>query len=381
MITVFFGLIHGLGFASSIAEVGIPQDRLWQIILSFNLGVELGQLAVAFGILGLFALAKLLFFSILLWFYSQYYGCCSILYGNFLVCYQGNGNMKFAIPLSMLPMDEIKPLGIAADEIGYDFLAVSDHLIHPENFSVPYPYTDDGSVRWEQGTDWPDPINSLSFLAGATKNIRFYTSVYVLPARNPLRVAKEVSTLDAVSNGRFDLGIGMGWMPEEFEAGGQEFRRRGARADEMLEIMKLLWSGEMVEFKGQFFNFKKLEMLPAPKKDIPIYVGGFSEPALNRAARHDGWISDMHSLSELEALMAKLNVKRQELPPKDNYEYICFSCWDAFSLEGFGQMKDLGVTTMTTYPWMLYGTMNDAPLEKKIEGMEKFYNEIICKLK
>ena len=110
--------------------------------------------------------------------------------------------MKFAIPLSMLPMDEIKPLGIAADEIGYDFLAVSDHLIHPENFSVPYPYTDDGSVRWEQGTDWPDPINSLSFLAGATKNIRFYTSVYVLPARNPLRVAKEVSTLDAVSNGR-----------------------------------------------------------------------------------------------------------------------------------------------------------------------------------
>ena len=63
--------------------------------------------------------------------------------------------MKFAIPLSMLPMDEIKPLGIAADEIGYDFLAVSDHLIHPENFSVPYPYTDDGSVRWEQGTDWP----------------------------------------------------------------------------------------------------------------------------------------------------------------------------------------------------------------------------------
>ena len=77
--------------------------------------------------------------------------------------------MKFAIPLSILPMDEIKPLGIAADEIGYDFLAVSDHLIHPETFSVPYPYTDDGSVRWEQGTDWPDPVSTLSFLAGATK--------------------------------------------------------------------------------------------------------------------------------------------------------------------------------------------------------------------
>jgi alkanesulfonate monooxygenase SsuD/methylene tetrahydromethanopterin reductase-like flavin-dependent oxidoreductase (luciferase family) len=110
-----------------------------------------------------------------------------------------------------------------------------------------------GVCGGNQGTDWPDPINSLSFLAGATKNIRFYTSVYVLPARNPLRVAKEVSTLDAFSQGRFDLGIGMGWMPEEFEAGGQEFKRRGARADEMLEIMKLLWTGEMVDFKGQIF--------------------------------------------------------------------------------------------------------------------------------
>merc|ERR1711965_611427 len=145
----------------------------------------------------------------------------------------------------------------------------------------------------------------------------------------------------------------------------------------MLEIMKLLWSGEMVDFKGHFFNFNKLEMLPAPKTDIPIYVGGFSEPALNRAAKHDGWISDMHSLSELEVLMAKLNGKRQEFPSKENYEYICFSCWDAFSLEGFGQMKDLGVTTMTTYPWMLYGTMNDAPLEQKLEGMEKFYNDFM----
>ena len=288
--------------------------------------------------------------------------------------------MKFAIPLSMLPTDELKPLAIAADEIGYDLLAVSDHLIHPETFSVPYPYTDDGSVRWEQGTDWPDPINALSFLAGATKKIRFYTSVYVLPARNPLRVAKEVSTLDVVSNGRFDLGIGMGWMPEEFEAGGQEFQRRGARADEMLEIMKLLWSGKMVDFDGRFFNFKKLEMLPAPKKNIPIYVGGFSEPALNRAARHDGWISDMHSLEELETLIKKVNLKRSDFSENKNYEYICFTCWDAFSMEGFKKMKKIGVTTMTTYPWMLYGTMNDAPLEQKIEGMQKFYNEIICEL-
>jgi probable F420-dependent oxidoreductase len=289
--------------------------------------------------------------------------------------------MKFAIPLSMLPIEEIQPLGIAADQIGYDYVAVSDHLIHPETFSVPYPYTEDGSVRWEPGTDWPDPINTLSLLAGATKNIQFYTSVYVLPARNPMRVAKEIATLSALSGGRFDLGIGMGWMPEEFEAGGQEFRKRGKRADEMIEVMKLLWTGGMVSFDGEFFQFDTLEMLPTPKNDIPIFVGGFSEPALNRAANHDGWISDMHSLKELKVLIDNIEDKRAKAGKKNDYEHICFSCWDAFSLEGFTKMKELGVTTMTTYPWMLYGVMNDAPLAEKIDGMERFFKEVVCKLR
>ena len=289
--------------------------------------------------------------------------------------------MKFAIPLSMLPIEEIQPLGIAADQMGYDYVAVSDHLIHPETFSVPYPYTEDGSVRWEPGTDWPDPINTLSLLAGATKNIQFYTSVYVLPARNPMRVAKEIATLSALSGGRFDLGIGMGWMPEEFEAGGQEFRKRGKRADEMIEVMKLLWTGGMVSFDGEFFQFDTLEMLPAPKNDIPIFVGGFSEPALNRAANHDGWISDMHSLKELKVLIDNIEDKRAKAGKKNDYEHICFSCWDAFCLEGFTKMKELGVTTMTTYPWMLYGVMNDAPLAEKIDGMERFFKEVVCKLR
>jgi Coenzyme F420-dependent N5,N10-methylene tetrahydromethanopterin reductase and related flavin-dependent oxidoreductases len=137
----------------------------------------------------------------------------------------------------------------------------------------------------------------------------------------------------------------------------------------------------MVDFDGKFFNFKTLEMLPAPTNDIPIYVGGFSEPALKRAAKHDGWISDMHSLNELELLMQKVNLKREGFPEKENYEFICFTCWDAFSMDGFKKMKDLGVTTMTTYPWMLYGIMNDAHLDQKIHGMKKFYNEIICELK
>tara|TARA_B100000029_G_scaffold516715_1_gene633189 strand:+ start:33048 stop:33914 length:867 start_codon:yes stop_codon:yes gene_type:complete len=287
--------------------------------------------------------------------------------------------MKFAIPLSMLPMEELLPLTLAAEEEGFNSVAVSDHLIHPATFSVPYPYTEDGRVRWEPGTDWPDPITTLSFLAGSTNEINFYTSVYVLPSRNPIRAAKEISTLSNLSKGRFSLGVGMGWMPEEFQAGEQPFSMRGKRADEMLKIMKLLWAGEMVHYAGDFFSFERLEMLPKPDYHLPIYVGGFSEPALERAAKYDGWISDMHSLDELADLIKKISKLRATVGNRNDYEIIAFSSWDAFSFDGFKKMEEIGVTTITTYPWMLYGITNEASLDKKIDGLKKFSRNIINK--
>ncbi|MEC8465723.1 MAG: TIGR03619 family F420-dependent LLM class oxidoreductase [Pseudomonadota bacterium] len=287
--------------------------------------------------------------------------------------------MKFAIPLSILPTNELLEITLQAEKCGFDSVATSDHLIHPKNFSVPYPYTEDGKVRWEEGTDWPDPINLFSYLAGATTKINFYTSVYILPARNPLRAAKEISTLANFSNGRFSLGIGMGWMPEEFQVGEQAFRMRGKRADEMIEVMKKLWSGDMHSFDGEFYNYEPLEMLPKPNHKIPILVGGFSKPAIRRAAQHDGWVSDLHSLEELEALIKKIKQERKEKNKTGEYQIIAFSCWDAFSADGFKKMQELGVTTITTYPWMLYGVMNEAPLQDKLDGLKRFSDEIINK--
>ena len=289
--------------------------------------------------------------------------------------------MKFAIPLSILPSEELLPLTIEAEKAGFDAIAVSDHLIHPKNFSVPYPYTEDGKVRWEEGTDWPDPINTLSFLAGATNSIKFYTSVYILPARNPFRAAKEISTLSHLSNGRFSLGIGMGWMPEEFNVGEQDFKQRGKRADEMLDVMQRLWSGEMHNYDGNFYSYEDLEMLPKPYGDIPILIGGFSKIALKRASNHNGWISDMHSLGELEEIISSLEQLRKDKPSFDEYEITAFSCWDAFSLEGFKKMQDIGVTTITTYPWMLYGVMNEAPVNEKIDAMHSFASDFFSEFK
>jgi len=200
-----------------------------------------------------------------------------------------------------------------------------------------------------------------------------------LPARNVLRVAKEVATLSNLSNGRFSLGIGMGWLPEEFELGGISFKDRGKRADEMLQILKELWTGKFVEFSGKYASFKSLQSLPTPTDNsIPILVGGFSDPALKRAAKHDGWISDMHTLAELKALIEKLHQYRIEANNLGkNYEIIAFSCWDAFHKEGFLEMFSIGVNTITTYPWFLYGMDNSAPLRDKISSLENFRKEFI----
>ena len=153
-----------------------------------------------------------------------------------------------------------------------------------------YPYTATGERRWEPFTPWPDPVVAIASMAAVTERLNFFTSVYVMPLRSPFAVAKAWGTLAVMSGNRVALGIGMGWMEEEFEMMEQPFARRGKRGDEMLEVLRTLWSGGWVEHHGEFYDFDKLEMSPAPTAPVPIFVGGLSEAALRRAARNDGWI-------------------------------------------------------------------------------------------
>src|SRR5690625_8010801 len=132
-------------------------------------------------------------------------------------------------------------------------------------------------------------------MAAATREIGFYTNVYVLPARNPVQVAKIMATASVFTGGRVALGVGMGWMPEEFAISGQASHDRGRRADEMIDIMKSLWTGAWVEHRGEGYDFYAVGMVPAPAAPIPILVGGIAAPALPRAARNDGGRPDWRS--------------------------------------------------------------------------------------
>ena len=288
--------------------------------------------------------------------------------------------MRFVVSLAFNDPSHLVPLARAAEAAGFDSLALSDHVVHPREIRTPYPYTEDGSPRWPPFTAWPDPWVTIGHLAAVTERLRFLTSVYVLAMRNPFQVAKTVGTAAVLSRNRVALGVGAGWMRDEFELMQQPFEGRGARLDEMLEVLAGLWAGGWVEHHGEHYRFDALEMSPVPSEKIPIYVGGFSAPALRRAAtRADGWISDLHTTAVLADLIPKVRALRADSPRAGDPFDVLVSCVDAYDLGGYRRLEDLGVTHVMTMPWIFYGASQES-LEQKLAGIARFGDEVLAKL-
>jgi probable F420-dependent oxidoreductase len=286
--------------------------------------------------------------------------------------------MEFCFSATFSQPDELVPLARAGDEHGWSTVSVSDHLINPVETRSTYPYTKDGTRRWEMGTPWPDPWITIGHLSAVTERLRFLTTVYILPARTPVHVAKQVGTAAVLSGNRVDLGIGMGWMEEEFDAMGVPFAKRGKRADEMLEVLRKLWTGEVVEHHGEHFDVPPLEMLPAPTKPIPVHVGGTSEAALRRAARNDGWVSDLHTIEELAAIRQQIERYREEYDRTHVPFSVFGSARDAWDLDGYRRVHDAGVTHLVTMPWYFYAGA-DADLVGKVDGIRRFADDVIAR--
>ncbi len=225
-------------------------------------------------------------------------------------------------------------------------------------------------------TPWLDPWVAIGAMGAATERLRFTTNVYVLPMRNPFTVAKMVATAAVLTGGRVSLGIGMGWCEEEFDLLGQPFRRRGKRADEALELIAKAWTGEMVEHHGEFYDVPRFEMNPPPPGPVPILVGGLSEAALRRAARNDGWISDLASTEETAASCRRLAELREQAGRSDVPFTVMASLNDAADAEGFARAGEVGVTDVLTMPWAYYHGFTD-DLEAKIDGLERFAAEVL----
>jgi probable F420-dependent oxidoreductase len=217
--------------------------------------------------------------------------------------------MKFALHFSNSNFPDAaaaKRLALAAETAGFESLVVIEHVVWPTNYTSRYPYSPTGKLPGGPETNLPDPLIWMAFALAATTRLRCMTGILILPQRNPVVLAKELATLDYMSGGRIDLGIGVGWLKEEFEALGVPFERRGARTDEYIEAMRALWAKDDASYKGRFVAFNGMSSNPKPVAGrIPIHIGGHSEAAARRAATlGDGFFPATGSPVDIEPLIA-----------------------------------------------------------------------------
>jgi len=287
--------------------------------------------------------------------------------------------VRFSISTAFLPTDQLVPIARAADRLGYDSLAMPDHVVDLETLRTPYPYTPDGARRWGPDAEWPDPWVMAGALSSVTTRLRFVTTVYVPALRSPFQVAKSVGTAAVISGNRVALGVGIGWCEEEFELLDQSFRTRGRRTDESLALVKELWEPGWREFHGEFYDAPRLVMEPTPTAPVPIYIGGLSEIAFARAARHDGWIGDMYPTDVAIGWAQRLAEVRAASAESAGEFSVFVALTDAFLPEHFARAEAGGVTDCMTMPWRYYSGP-EATLEEKLSGLERFAADVMTPL-
>jgi probable F420-dependent oxidoreductase len=203
-------------------------------------------------------------------------------------------------------------LAQSAERVGVESMWTVEHVVIPVGYKSTYPYDPSGKIPAPEQLPMPDPLLALAYAAAVTKTLKLATGILILPQRHPLYVAKEVATLDVLSHGRAILGIGVGWLEEEFQALGIPFEERAARTAESVRAIRSLWKDEAQPFHGKFYRWEKLESHPKPlqKPGVPIVVGGHTELAARRAARYgDGFFP---GVADDQKLVWLLGVMRDE---------------------------------------------------------------------
>ena len=295
--------------------------------------------------------------------------------------------MKFWASMAFSPPEHYLPLARAADEAGVQGIVMSDHIFYPRDLATPYPYSQDGTPIWSPETAWPDVWVTIGAMAAVTERLQFATSVYIAPARDLFTVAKQVGTAAVLSGNRVSLGLGAGWMREEFEQTGQAYENRGRRLDEMIPALRALWSGGWTEFHGDHYDFGALQVEPSPSQPVPILCGGHSGPALRRAARLcDGWIGNAYPIEQCEHYVGKLHEQRKEAGRGDEPCEIILGVHAMPTPDVCERLAGIGVTGLMCVPWMgayseesreVAGAQQGTELQRKIDATFTFADEIV----
>ncbi len=265
----------------------------------------------------------------------------------------------------------IRTVAITAERLGYDVLWTAEHIIFPRTIATPYPYG--GRFPYPLTDPILEIVATLSYVAAITARIRLGSSVLVLPTRNPIVLAKELATLDVLSNGRLLLGVASGWLAEEFDMLGVPFHERGRRTDEYIALLRALWTDERVTFHGRWFNLTEAAFFPKPvQQPPPIWIGGSSAAALRRVARlGDGWVAAPRpSLDDLARDIAEIR-RHAEAAGRDPATIGVASASGARSIEELTdripRLQQIGVT-IASVPLLFWARS----FEHSLELMEEF---------
>ncbi|MCU1394382.1 MAG: rutA 1 [Ilumatobacteraceae bacterium] len=263
--------------------------------------------------------------------------------------------MKFWCATAFMNTTEVVHVARLLDEAGYHGLLISDHLCYPKELVSKYPYSphEDGRPIWEPEAAWPDPWVLIGAMSSVTSQLHFATNIYIAGHRPILQVAKEVATAAVLSDGRVTLGVGAGWMKEEFDLQGQDYANRGKRLNEMIPALRELWQGGWVEWHGEHYDIPLMTLEPHPPAPVPIYTGGHTDAALRRAAKYaDGWIGNAYPWAEAEVHIGRLRqfLHEEERDPA-SFDIIC-GLYERPSIEMYRRAADeLGITGTMCMPW------------------------------
>jgi probable F420-dependent oxidoreductase len=280
----------------------------------------------------------------------------------------------YVIPAFLRPEHMLEVAACAEGE-GYYGCTMPDHVMFPANLTSKYPYAGD----WGADAPFPDTWVTIASMAAVTQRLEFISAIYLAPARPPVIVAKAVATAAILSNYRVTLGAGVGWMKEENEYTGQNFHTRGRRLDEMIVLLRKIWSGEVVEHHGEHYDYEPFVVPPAPKGPIPIWGGGDAERPKRRAARLDGWVGANYYPLEtaLEHVRRLQQIRREEgTDGRDDYG-ILVGLDHPPTIDDAGRLEEVGVTAVWASPWSPGPSMGDPGIGAVKDALKRYADEVV----
>jgi probable F420-dependent oxidoreductase len=274
----------------------------------------------------------------------------------------------------MEPIEVMLDYARDAEELGFEGVSLGEHVVIPTGDKTPHPT----GFQLQHEMSWADPLCVFSAMAAVTERIRFVPFVYVVPMRHPVLLAKQIATVARLSNDRFTLGTGVGWLREEFEVVDEDFDNRGRRMDEMLDVMRDFWDDGYAEFHGEFYDFPHSAMIPPPNRQVPIWIGGQTTTAARRAARFDGYVP-MDGLNERTRRdFAEIDAYRAEHGLDGPYDRVV-TCPVGPDVDEIRRYEDAGITAVTVHPSRVWGLPDPGPYAEKRPLVRRFAEEVISR--